>query len=58
MSDEPVCFRCEEPKPGTELSKCPLCFKLFCEEHAHAMSGRQFCSTRCAQYFFFGDPEE
>ena len=58
MSDESVCCSCSEPRENATLSKCPVCFRRFCEEHAHAMSGRQFCSKRCAQYFFFGDPDD
>jgi hypothetical protein len=56
--DEPRCQQCEEPVPGHKLSKCPICHKYFCEEHSFLMSGVQFCSRGCGEFFFYGDPDD
>lgn len=58
MTDEARCHRCEEQDPSKALRRCPVCHKHFCEEHSYVMSGRPFCSTGCAEYFFFADPED
>jgi hypothetical protein len=42
----------------TDLTKCPICFKHVCGEHAFHYSGRVFCGKNCADYFFFADPED
>jgi len=52
------CTECGKTLDETTLSKCPICFKYFCSEHAYVTSGRRFCSRGCADYFFFGDPDE
>jgi hypothetical protein len=52
------CHECERTQDDTRLQKCPVCHQMFCEIHCHVMSGRPFCSARCAAYFFFEDPEE
>jgi hypothetical protein len=52
------CRECEKTIDDTPLTKCPTCFKYFCEEHAFLMSGREFCSRGCADYFFFADPDD
>jgi hypothetical protein len=58
MTYEETCYRCEEPVEGSPLHKCPVCHKWFCEEHGYTMSGRSFCSSGCAQYFFFSEPDD
>jgi len=52
------CIHCERSVDETRLEKCPICFKRFCRDHGHEMSGRSFCSKHCAQHFFFGDPDD
>jgi hypothetical protein len=52
------CVVCEKTLDDARLSKCPICFKYVCDEHAYNMSGREFCSDGCARYFFFGDEDE
>ena len=53
-----VCVHCGKSLDEVQLAKCPSCFKHFCDEHAYLMSGRPFCSRKCAEYFFFGDPDD
>jgi len=52
------CLKCGKTLDQNRLYKCPICFKHVCEEHVYRMSGREFCSNGCAQYFFFGDEED
>jgi hypothetical protein len=40
------------------LLKCPICFKNVCESCSHRNMGRDFCSKRCADQFFFGDDDD
>jgi len=51
------CHQCELTPDDTQLAKCTVCFKYYCEEHSHDMNGRAFCSHGCALYFFFGDED-
>jgi len=55
---ESKCRHCEATADDKPLRKCPICFQYFCDEHATVMSGRPFCSPGCANYFFFGDPDD
>jgi hypothetical protein len=52
------CHECHKSDTETKLEKCPICFKYFCEDHAYHRSGLRFCSSGCAEYFFFSDPDE
>jgi hypothetical protein len=52
------CNVCHKSESDTRLHKCPICHKYFCEDHAHHRSGLWFCSSGCAEYFFFSDPDE
>lgn len=48
------CATCK--KEDTEvyrLVKCPVCFKMICEDCAVRIYGRYFCSQTCAASFFF-----
>jgi hypothetical protein len=56
--DEVKCYNCGKTSDETVLAKCPTCFRQFCNEHEFVMSGRPFCTRGCADYFFFGDPED
>ena len=53
-----VCITCQKTDEQTELTKCPICFKHFCSEHAFHFSGRIFCGKHCADYYFFADSED
>ena len=58
---ETRCQACEKAGKIPEqlkLTKCSICFRHFCDEHASHMSGRPFCSQGCAQYFFFAEPDD
>ena len=54
---EEVCFGCQKSPEETPIHKCPTCFRRFCDEHAHRMSGRLFCTKGCAHHFFFASPD-
>ena len=56
--DENSCHKCEAEKPGLKVQKCSIYHKYFCEDHTFTMSGVEFCSRGCGEYFFFGDPED
>ena len=55
QSDE--CSRCSQSDPRMTLSKCPICYKLVCEQCQYSKGGRLFCGQYCADYFFFGEEE-
>jgi hypothetical protein len=55
---ETICHECGKVDTETRLHKCPICFKHFCDEHTHLWSGRPFCSSGCAEYFYFGEEDE
>lgn len=58
-SDKAVsCLGCGKSEEEATLSRCPICYKPFCDEHAYPYSGRNFCGVRCAEYFFFGGSDE
>ena len=52
------CHECGKPNEEETLRRCPICFKFFCEDHGHQMSGRSFCTPGCAEYFFFSEPDD
>jgi hypothetical protein len=52
------CYECHKSEDETTLQKCPICFKRFCEEHGYHRSGLRFCSSGCAEYFFFSEPDD
>jgi hypothetical protein len=52
------CSVCQRSDLEITLHKCPICFKLVCEDCAKREYGRTFCSANCAQQFFFGDDED
>lgn len=55
---ESRCHSCDKTSEEVPLSKCPICFKYYCEAHGHDRGGVKFCSSGCAEYFFFGDPDD
>jgi hypothetical protein len=52
------CFKCEVSSEEKDLRKCPICFKLFCEDCGASRGGRWFCTKQCCDYFFFGDVDD
>lgn len=52
------CVKCYISDDEKKLIKCPICFKYICEDCGIARSGRWFCSPQCADFFFFGDPDD
>ena len=52
------CVVCQATDQDRRLEKCPICFKLICENCALRLYGRTFCGRRCADQFFFGDDDE
>jgi hypothetical protein len=52
------CSVCHISDQERRLNKCPICFKLACDECGLKAYGRMFCSKLCADQFFFGDDDE
>jgi hypothetical protein len=52
------CVNCKTSEEDTRFNKCPICFKLTCDNCAVRDFGRMFCSKRCSHQFFFGDDDE
>jgi endogenous inhibitor of DNA gyrase (YacG/DUF329 family) len=52
------CSVCGKSDQEVTLNKCPICFKLVCQDCAKREYGRAFCSQRCADSFFFGEDDE
>lgn len=55
---EMKCVVCGVTDETKLIRKCPICFKLICEDCAFAFAGRTFCTKGCADYFFFGSGDE
>jgi hypothetical protein len=51
------CGSCRRTEVEVRVHKCPICFKLICDDCGRREYGRVFCSQRCADQFFFGDDE-
>ena len=52
------CNQCKKTDAEVRLRKCSICFKHYCEDHAYYRSGVSFCSSGCAEYFFFSEPDD
>jgi len=53
------CTKCSKSDDKVRLTKCPICHKEVCDDCRHHVSGRYFCSSQCARFFFFqGDEDE
>lgn len=55
---EMVCAACQATDADTRLNKCPICFRLVCDNCAVRSFGRLFCSRKCSDAFFHGDEDE
>jgi hypothetical protein len=55
---ETRCHVCKKTPEELTLAKCPICLKYYCEIHSFDRGGVRFCSAGCAEYFFFGDPDD
>jgi hypothetical protein len=53
-----ACEKCGSTDEELRTHKCPVCYKMFCEDCSVSMSGRSFCSRFCAEYFFFGGDDD
>jgi hypothetical protein len=53
-----TCPGCDRPVADDELHACLICRSLFCQRCAVSGFGRQFCSSRCRDTFFYGDGED
>lgn len=53
-----ICHKDEQVEEFLRLNKCPICFKLTCDDCAVRNFGRLFCSKKCSDQFFFGDDED
>ena len=51
------CRHCDKTEDEVSLEKCPICFKMYCNDCGYQHSGRKFCSQFCGEYYFFADPE-
>jgi hypothetical protein len=52
------CVVCQASDEDIRLNKCPICFRLVCDNCAVRSFGRMFCVKTCSQQFFFGDDDE
>ena len=57
MALDDNCSRCNGQFPYA-LPKCPGCRKQVCEPCSFRMGGSVFCSSECANAFFFGGQED
>ena len=53
-----TCSKCSRTDEKRQLTKCPICHKLACDDCRYNVSGRYFCSPQCAQFFFFEEEGE
>ena len=52
------CSKCKAFREDYDISRCPICLKFVCNSCSLNISGRNFCSQGCANYFFHGDEDE
>ena len=52
------CVNCQKDELEMQIYKCPICFKPTCDDCGRREYGRVFCSSRCADQFFFADDED
>jgi hypothetical protein len=57
--DKKRCSVCSTDESGVwRLLKCPMCFKIVCENCAVRHFGKYFCSNVCATNFFVYTEDE
>jgi len=52
------CRHCGKTAEETELSRCRVCHKYYCDDDKVERSGAPFCSMGCAVFFFHVDPDD
>ncbi len=52
------CDSCGKEQPAWAVTKCPMCGKYTCTQCGRRLHGRQFCSLRCADFFFRGNGDD
>ena len=52
------CYLCGKSSDGVRLQICVICHRLYCRTCSTRRNGKELCSQRCADLFFFGDDEE
>ncbi len=52
------CKKCKASNEDRYLEICTSCREHFCRICAMHRHGKRFCSTHCADLFYFGDYEE
>ena len=52
-----ACPLCGLVVPVNELRECTICRSFSCDYCAIIGFGREFCSRRCRDFFFWGDGE-
>ena len=52
------CYSCKASDLDRTLNKCPICFKLVCDNCSVHAFGRHFCSKKCSDVFFHGDDDD
>jgi len=52
------CSICQITDEEKIIKKCPICFKLICEDCSYRLAGRHFCCKGCGEIFFFGIGDE
>lgn len=52
------CSRCNALEREVRLERCPVCQKPFCRKCGKRRHGKLLCSMACAEYFFFGNPDD
>ena len=53
-----TCPNCGEDCTEDRLQVCVICRKFFCDRCVVEGYGRDFCSGRCRDFFFFGEDED
>jgi hypothetical protein len=58
MADDTLCSICSVTRDAAQLQACRICREMFCGDCAFRSRGGTFCSSQCANTFFFGDEDE